>query len=121
MKKLSVLILTMLIAFAGHSQKTDTVCIPIQDLRKKLIQLEECKVNQAELVQRRVEILQLKQIAMTKDTVINGLNQSVIVEKQKVSNLDDQVFNLNGQIELRDQGIKILEKQLRKQKAKTFL
>jgi hypothetical protein len=112
----------ILTAFAGHTQnKKDTTCISNEDLKRKLIQLEQCKVDQAELLQKRNEALQLKEIIISKDSVISGLHQSLIVYKDLITNYSEQVDNLKKQTDLEQAGIQLLNKQLKKQKAKTIL
>jgi hypothetical protein len=112
----------VLIAFVGHSQTTeDSTRIANKDLKRKLIQLEQCKVDQAELLQRRNEVLQLSQIVNSKDSVISGLHQSMSVYKELITNYTEQVDNIKKQADLEQAGILLLKKQLKKQKAKTVL
>jgi hypothetical protein len=119
MKKLAALLITILIAFAGHSQN-DTTCIRNSDLIRKLQDLEQCKVDRAELQQKRQEVEALKNIVEFKGTMINDLTAKLKTEMLKSENDFLQMGNLEIQNSIQKKGIADLERALRNQKRKTF-
>lgn len=111
----------VLTASVGHSQSKDTVCLPIADAKRKLVQIERLKLDSAHLVLQLQENAELVRRVASKDQSIQNLRALVATMDLQLSNVDMQLSNYRHQVEERDKGIKKLERDLRRQKTKTIL
>lgn len=110
----------VLIVFAAHSQKIDTTCIPNAQLQKKLVQLEQCKVTRLELQQKKQELTRLDELVNIKDRIIQGLSTNTDILQAQIDNYEWLTINYEKQNEVSNQAIVNLQRQLKKQKRKTF-
>lgn len=110
-----LLILTA-IASAGHSQKTDTVCMPKADAKAKLKQLEDCKVDQLELRQKREENSQLLTRIAGQSISIADLEKQVAVKSAELVNRDLQISNREQKLSEKEAELKEAKAETRKQK-----
>lgn len=90
-----------------HSQSTDVVWIPRKDALAKLEQIERLKADSVELYQRRLEVVDQRNI-------INSLRSSLENSVSLTRTLEMRIDNYISQVSN-------LERALRKQKRKTTL
>jgi 3-deoxy-D-arabino-heptulosonate 7-phosphate (DAHP) synthase len=91
MKRILVLMLTVLTALEGLSQTSDTTCIHNEHLKTALKLIEQGKIDRADLELTRERESQLQGIVKGKDTVINILTS-------RVSNYEKQTINYERQL-----------------------
>jgi hypothetical protein len=88
----------MLTAFAGHSQATDTVCMPVKDAKRVLARLESLKVDSIELQFRRADIADLQTIISSQTGTVGNLRAQVSAEQLKSANLSMQITVLHKEV-----------------------
>jgi protein-disulfide isomerase len=106
MKKMLIWILLATTSCAAFSQKIDTICVDRPDLVRKLKQLETLKVQVVEMNQVKEQNSELALILAVKD--------------QRIDNYELQVLNYMAQVKIKDDVIGSLNRQLKRQKTKTF-
>lgn len=92
--------------FAAFSQN-DTICVSKPDLVRKLKQLEDLKV-------KAVELEQLSEQFRLQSSLVSSQGSRIV-------NLEAQTRNYTGQIALKDETLRSLNKALRSQKRKTIV
>lgn len=105
MKKFTVLIL-ILLAATSKTFSQDSTKVSNEALKKAAVLIEEGKVCKVEREQLRDQNQQLQAVISVKD--------------QRLSNMESQVRNYTGQITLKDETIKSLNKSLKNQRRKTL-
>lgn len=81
----------MLIASAGHSQTKDTVCIPVADAKRKLIQIERLQADSAKLVLKQSEITDMQNLNNSFQTTIKNLNNTIAAQNSLVTSQQLQI------------------------------
>lgn len=107
MKKILVLIVATMMHLGAFSQKSDTICVSKPDLVRKLKQLEDLKV-------KAVELEQLSEQFRLQSSLVSSQGSRIV-------NLEAQTRNYTGQIALKDETLRSLNKALRSQKRKTIV
>jgi predicted sulfurtransferase len=85
----------MLIASEGISQ---TIELPVQDVKRVMIRLERLKVDSIELQLRKADISDLQALTLSQANTIVNLRTSVQAEQLKSSNLNTQISSLHKEI-----------------------
>lgn len=107
-------------ALEGFSQ-TDTICVPRKDLIKKLIQIENLKLDSLEGAQAKGEAARLQELSISKDVTIRGLDAHINTLKSQVDVFAIQKLDYANQLIDKDRDIHTLEKTVRKEKRKHLL
>jgi hypothetical protein len=94
----------MAIPFAGHSQITDTVCMPMADAKRVLTRLERLKVDSSELQVRRADIVDLQEIMRSQSVTINNLHVQIGTFQQKEQNYLAQILVLHKEVRRQKRG-----------------
>lgn len=88
----------MLTVFAGHSQTTDTVCMPVADAKRVLTRLESLKIDSIELQLRKADIVDLRALLTSQNGTISNLRARVSVEQLKSTTLYNQISALHKEV-----------------------
>lgn len=113
------MILLAIISLGSYCQKTDTICVPREDLKKALIKIEQGRVDAAELIQVKGQNTALQGIVSGKDNVIASLTNERNNLIGQVGTFQQLISNNQSQILLQDKTINNLNKELKKQRTKT--
>lgn len=97
MKRLNVLIVLIIlgIPFAGRSQTTDTICLPILQAKKMLVRVEQGKADSAELALRKLEIIDLRAVVGSQERTVKDLQAFIQTKDLQIGNYQTQVGVLN--------------------------
>lgn len=111
----------ILLSCAAHSQnsKSDT-CVPDYQLRIALKKIEQGKLDAAELRMTRQQLDLANKSLDLKDSVIAGQRDLVNAYKASGENYRSQLVIHKGRLDIANFNMDALNKQLRRQKTKTF-
>lgn len=87
--------LLTLIASAGISQ---TISLPVNDVKRVMTRLENLKVDSIELQLRKADVADLKNIVSAQQGTIVNLRASVSAEQLKSANLYSQIAILHKEV-----------------------
>lgn len=110
-----------MIAYAGTSQAFDSTKIANSDLRKAAKKLEQCKVDSVALQQAQIQNTILFSRLQAKEILVTDLQTKLTVQQLQLSNFTDQTNNCTQQQKIKDETIKQLTKNLKRQRARTRL
>jgi hypothetical protein len=88
-------LLLMLIASEGISQ---TIDLPVQDVKRVMIRLERLKVDSIELQLRKADISDLQALSLSQANTIANLRASVQAQQLQASNLSAQITLLHKEV-----------------------
>lgn len=106
------------LSFAGNSQRTDTICLPIEqakkvlaDAKQKLVLLERIQLLQA-------DIATLNERISVKQAEINNLEGQAVADQEIINQLKSEKVLYEEQKKILLEQAKSFEKLLRKEKRK---
>jgi hypothetical protein len=85
----------MLIASEGISQ---TIELPVQDVKRVMVRLERLKVDSVELQLRKADISDLQALSLSQANTIANLRASVQAQQLQASNLSAQITFLRKEV-----------------------
>lgn len=122
MKFLYVLTGLILLTFSVSSQisRSDTTCIPDEKLRLALKKIEQGKLDAAELQMTRMHLDLANRSMDMKDSVISSQWVLISSFKSSVENYRSQLVMQKARTDIANFNMDALEKQLKRQKIKTW-
>ena len=123
MKKLTLLLLLVILSLSSYSQ-TDTTKVIVLDTTKVTISTKVARLVYQDLIRydgTKLEIVELNNVIGLKDQQINLFKQKDTLKDQKISNLEVIINKKDEQFGLERQKSESLLKELKGQRRKTFL
>jgi len=123
MKKLTLLLLLVILSLSSYSQ-TDTTKVIVLDTTKVTISTKVARLVYQDLIRydgAKLEIVELNNVIGLKDQQINLFKQKDTLKDQKISNLEVIINKKDEQFGLERQKSESLLKELKGQRRKTFL
>ena len=122
MKKLTLLLLLVILSFSSYSQ-TDTTKVIVLDTTKVTISTKVARLVYQDLLRydgAKLEIVELNKVISFKDQQIDLYKQKDTFKDQKISNLEFIITKKDEQFNLERQKSESLLKELKGQRTKTF-
>lgn len=111
-----------LISLKSFSQTSDSVtCIPNSKLQLAAKLIEKGKLDSIELDVQRSNVILLNQRIATKNDIIAEYQLKDSTYKRIFSNYDQEQKNMLDQVVLANKQVLVLQKDVRRQKRKTFI
>lgn len=122
MSKLSVLFLALLlIASEGISQTSDTICIPVSQLKAAVVKMEEAKILRDELTLTKLQMVNLERRLDIRDSLIFNYNRMYLLLKSDISNLELQKSNSETVIRNLEKNLKTSERSFNRQRSTAYV
>jgi hypothetical protein len=116
-KLLSILLITTLTALESTSQtSSDTLCIPVSQLKKAITKIEEGKVAAKEVVLLKDKIQLIERKVVVKDSLIGVYMKNEANYRRLVNNYETSLLNNATQINNLEISVKYYKKIARRQK-----
>jgi len=122
MKKLTLLLLLVILSLSSYSQ-TDTTKVIVLDTTKVTIPTKVARLVYQDLLRydgAKLEIVELNKVIGFKDQQIDLFKQKDTLKNQKISNLEFIITKKDEQFSLERQKSESLLKELKGQRTKTF-
>ena len=122
MKKLTLLLLLVMLSLSSYSQ-TDTTKVIVLDTTKVTIPTKVARLVYQDLLRydgAKLEIVELNKVIGFKDQQIDLFKQKDLLKDQKISNLEVIINKKDEQFGLERQKSESLLKELKGQRRKTF-
>ena len=122
MKKLTLLLLLVMLSLSSYSQ-TDTTKVIVLDTTKVILPTKVARLAFQDLLRydgAKLEIVELNNVIGLKDQQINLFKQKDTLKDQKISNLEVIINKKDEQFGLERQKSESLLKELKGQRTKTF-
>jgi hypothetical protein len=123
MKKLTLLLLLVILSLSSYSQ-TDTTKVIVLDTTKVTIPTKVARLVYQDLLRydgAKLEIVELNKVISLKDNQIGLFKQKDTLKEQKIGNLELIISKKDQQFDLERQKSESLLKELKGQRRKTFL
>ena len=123
MKKLTLLLLLVILSLSSYSQ-TDTTKVIVLDTTKVTIPTKVARLVYQDLLRydgAKLEIVELNKVISLKDNQIGLFKQKDTLKDQKIGNLELIISKKDQQFDLERQKSESLLKELKGQRRKTFL
>ena len=123
MKKLTLLLLLVMLSLSSYSQ-TDTTKVIVLDTTKVTIPTKVARLVFQDLLRydgAKLEIIELNKVITLKDEQIGLFKQKDTLKDQKITNLEVIISKKDEQFGLERQKSESLLKELKGQRTKTFL
>lgn len=115
-----LLLLITMIAFAGRSQTSDTVCIPRKDAVKLLSKAEEGKLLSEKVTLLNEQAFLLTQRITEKEGIIAALEKIQADNDSLISNYKSEIGLMKDQRKIFETAIADAKKEVRRYKRKLF-
>lgn len=112
--------LLTVISYAGSSQTTDTICLPLEQAKKVLADAKQKPVLQEQISLLRTDISLLNLRIVEKDGIIKDLEKKDGNNAGIIRELQDQKELMQKQIDLHLDQVKTMERMIRREKRKRF-
>ncbi len=113
------MILTV-ISYAGNTQTTDTICLPVEQAKKVLADARQKPVLQEQIGLLRTDISLLNLLIVEKDGIIRDLEKKDGNNSGIIQELQDQKDLMQKQINLHLDQVNTMERMIRREKRKRF-
>ena len=105
-------------SFAGNSQATDTICVPVAQLKKVLIDAKQKPILLERIDLLTADVKLLNSRIVVKDSIINLMERDELASQEIIATLREEKKLMQEQRKVFEDQLNAYEKLLRKERRK---
>jgi ABC-type antimicrobial peptide transport system permease subunit len=120
-KSIKMLAICLLIALGGISQTSDSICLPLVQVKKAIAIIEKSKITENELTLTKLQVDLMKDRLAIKDTIINEITHINKFMQKTIQNHELSEQNNKEAIQKLQKSLNLSEKSYERQKSSKWI